>query len=299
MNKAPQHMVDDAFLNPDEFDAQRAHDLWGRIALDPDAQTRWNTLAQAEGLLWDKAAPLEGSAAQIGRMAFLGALDEQLDQEAEQDTTPATQSATIIEFPLKRVLSMAAMLCIVGVGAVLASRMIAQPSDQFQPRTGIIAPADHPGVQVFCAQSDEQSASKWSIHSAQDEPYGVLTCPLDGKLMVRMARPAPKDGWMAIFGVSDTGQVHWISPSPVHPEPVRVLHAEQRRIGAPIDLSVNHQTGTLRMHAIFSEQPVTYDALTKWIDEARSGSSISGAQRLHLGPHHTISAPYQVLEVAP
>jgi hypothetical protein len=231
-------------------------------------------------------------------MAFLGALDEQLSQEAEQDFTPVAQGATIIAFPLKRVLSMAAMLCIIGVAALMASRMFEQPPEQFQSRTGVLAPADHPGVQVFCAQPNEHTTSKWSIHSAQDEPYGVLTCPLNGKLMVRMARPAPKDGWMAIFGVSETGQVHWISPSPVRPEPVRVLHAEQRRIGAPIDLQINHQAGTLRMHAIFSEQPVTYDALTQWIDEARSASSIAHVQRLHLGPHHTTSAPYQVLEVA-
>ena len=291
------HAVDQAFADPESLDARGARALWRQLEEDPQAQARWNTLAQAEGLLWGEPCPVGGSEAQIGRLAFLGALDEQLDQEPATPDAPA-QGATVLPFPSKRALSMAAMLCVVGVGAVIASRMIPPTERSFQPRSGAVEAGDHPGVQLYCA-TPRHAGDGWSIHGAQDEAYGVLTCPQDGKLMVRMARPAHTDGWVAAFGVSDDGRVHWVVPSPARPEPVRVLRGAQRRLGAPVELSVNHRPGDVRMHAIFSEQPIPYEALSQWVRDAQSAGALLEDARLRIGPHQTLSAPYQVLEVAP
>lgn len=91
----------------------------------------------------------------------------------------------------------------------------------------------------------------------------------------------PHDGYLAIFGVQETGEVRWYYPDYGGEKSIRIKGDRvDEPLGDGIDLRVNHTPGWLRIVAVFSDKPVSAEAVESGVDRLRvrgDGAELSNA----------------------
>ncbi len=93
----------------------------------------------------------------------------------------------------------------------------------------------------------------------------------------------PHDGYLALFGFQETGEVHWYYPDYEEGKSIRIKGDKvDEPLGDGFDLSVNHTPGWLRIVAIFSDQPIDVAAVESGVDELRRGGD--GAELSNVFP---------------
>ncbi len=225
----------------------------------------------------------------FGEASFLSALDTMLARERSSNNeqaptpTPATDtteetSARIIPFStrIKRAApGLAAAAALLFSLLAISGRGVQQSplDDGFQARsaTSVERPSvvpEAPALALFCVTREQDDAV---IFRGEDEsPFGVLACPADGELKLAHKMMAHPFTHIAVFGVNRRGEIKWYGPSPASRDAVLVskhkVAGELHPVGESIRLGVNHKPGKIRVHALFSDQPLGYDRMEKLLD---------------------------------
>jgi hypothetical protein len=91
-----------------------------------------------------------------------------------------------------------------------------------------------------------------------------MECPVAGELKLGYRNREPELAYAAFFGVDRSGDIFWYGPSPAAPRPVPVeASRETVPVGETIRLGVNHSPRPVRVHAIFTSQPIDHTALIR------------------------------------
>lgn len=164
--------------------------------------------------------------------------------------------------------------------------------DSFRPAEYIAAkgyPANalsDVGIRVFQVAKSGDTVSENRVLSIHD----ILT------FTYTFAKP--HRGYLALFGVQQTGDVLWYYPDyggdasiPIEGDTI------DEPLGDGIDLSVNHYPGWLRIVALFSETPIDVAAIEGSIEMLRSsgGDPIESLRALPDNRYGTSSVQYTVL----
>jgi len=123
-----------------------------------------------------------------------------------------------------------------------------------------------PDLEVFCARRDERGVR---FDGSTDDSLGMLTCPKDGEIKITYRNHAPELGYVVFFGVDSQGSYYWYGPTPVAKEPIRAKRSEDLvPHGESIRLAVNHRPGKLRVHAVFTTEPIDFESLNQRLEAA-------------------------------
>lgn len=258
-NQDMRQALDAMYIDRTSQNAQDVHECFEQIKHDPDAQAHFNALAMADralGECWDNPGVFEQH---IGELAFLGALDAQLAAETSKHKP---QGAKIIPWPKTRIFAAAASMLIIGLGALFAKNMLPQ-EPQFQARhtTTTPKPFEKASISLFCVT---QAKDGFAIFERPgDFEFGVLQCPIkNGHLKLAYTNPYAKLKHMAVFGTDAAGNILWYLPNPARTQTVAIdVHEQMQPIGQTIQLNINHKPGKVRVHALFSQQPIDYHSL--------------------------------------
>lgn len=290
-NQDMRQTLDAMYVDRTSPKAQDVHQCFEQIKHDPDAQAHFNALAMADRALgedWDTPGEFEQH---VGELAFLGALDAQLAAEASQQKS---QGAKIIPWPKKRIFAAAASLLIVGLGALFAQKMLPQ-DPQFQARHGINTPQpfEKASISIFCATQTKEGKARFE--RPEDFEFGVLQCPIDhGHLKLAYTNPYPDLKHMAVFGADAAGNILWYLPNPARTQTVAIdVHEQLQPIGQTIRLNINHKPGKVRVHALFSKQPIDYHHLKANIEPIDTNIRFNN-NTLNLPYDHHTSTTYLI-----
>lgn len=245
--------------------------LWRELQEDEGARAHFENLAYAARALED--APRSSMERALGEATFLAALDEQLAREHEPEPSNV--------IPLFSRLRPWVALGVAAAAVALVSTQITQdpaaPTDTFQPRSATSTPkastAKSPEIQAYCVEVND---GRVQFTGPEDAPFGVVTCPEHAELKLAYLTHDPRFAYVAALGVDAEGSIHWYGPSPASPDPIAArLQATPVPLGESIVLSVNHKPGAVRVHAVFSSEPLGYDTVKTWVEGAqRQGDSL-------------------------
>jgi hypothetical protein len=144
-----------------------------------------------------------------------------------------------------------------GERGTFRARSAASASDSVYPE---------PDLEVFCARRDERGVR---FAGSTDDSLGVLTCPNDGEIKIAYRNHAPELGYVVFFGVDAEGTYYWYGPTPAAKEPVQAERSDDLvPHGESIRLEVNHRPGRLRIHAVFTTEPIDFDSLNQRLEAA-------------------------------
>ncbi len=80
-------------------------------------------------------------------------------------------------------------------------------------------------------------------------------------------RTAEKPGYMALFGVQQSGEVLWYYPDYGEEQSIPISGDKiDEPLGDGIDLSVNHKEGWLRIVSVFSDKPISVNAIESRVE---------------------------------
>lgn len=220
--------------------------------------------------------------AKAGGAWFLESLDDMLADEEQAN------SVKVVQFPRRRLDTMqalaaaaVALLTLGGVafyGALEAERYFSAAWDaqqkrqmagsrDFQPRSAALSPTTYemPSVEAFCVQRDGDSVK--FVGAAQSE-FATVRCGLDSEFKLAVRNPDSRLGYGAFIGISDDDSVYWYGPSPAEQDAITVPTTQELSpIGETIRLGVNHEAGSVRLIALFTEEPMKWGPLTGWMNE--------------------------------
>ena len=104
------------------------------------------------------------------------------------------------------------------------------------------------------------------------------------------------NGYLALFGIQEHGEVRWYYPSY---DKDRSLQIEGDKIDEPlkdgIDLAVNHTPGWLRIVAIFSEHPIDVQQIEKAVSKAENRDIIKKLEPLAFSSSDSDMRQYSVM----
>ena len=328
-----------AKLASDALDALFQEDAWpeqGLSALDvhlamrhdPALRARFDALALAARQLQpDPSAP---SALELTFLtqSLSQALDAQLAQEAHDphdapgddahgddapgDDATQTPSARLLPWPrAAKASALAAAACAaLGLAALLRGpqRLEPQPPDpSFAARSAsdehaeraIQGATPHARLHLFCLTGPPDAIT---ITSADDAPFGALSCPLDGQLKLAASNPSQQPLYIAAFSIGPQGQARWYGPSPADPQPrqvhAHVPHDLPAPLGESIHLRVNHSLGLLTVYALSSPSPLDHATLQAWLKAQPAQAWADGQPKLPQGVALS-SATLEIVEAAP
>ncbi len=265
--------LDRLFIEASELAATR--ELVAKVREDEATRERFNALAQAERALESDQACGAFERA-FGEAMFLEGLDALLASEAEGapevETTRATDARVLRPVwwrtQAARAGAMAASVAIVGAGAWALTRpsdggVAGPPADTYQAR-GLATDAppveDAQRVGVFCVTTDAGGEARFE--GPDEAALGLVQCAQDASIKLAIINPQAQHQYVAVFGVSERGELLWYGPSPAAPAAQRAPQSlTWAPIGETIQLNVNHEVGSVRVHAVFSPTPITYAML--------------------------------------
>jgi hypothetical protein len=108
----------------------------------------------------------------------------------------------------------------------------------------------------------------------------------------------PHQGYLALFGVQETGDIRWYYPDYGGNASIPIEgDAIDEPLGDGIDLSVNHSPGWLRIVALFSESPIDATAIEGSIEMLRAsgGDPIETLRALPDNRYGTSSVQYSLM----
>lgn len=217
----------------------------------------------------DESGPFERD---FDDAVFEARLDDMLEAEpgsqADGGRPGAGESTVVSLFGSSRgavaTLAAAALTALVA-GTVLYQQTGAPGGDEFQPRSSV-GPSDgagftRPDLELFCAR---RTGDGVRFRGGSETPPGDMECPVAGELKLGYRNRDPELAYAAFFGVDRSGDIYWYGPSPAVPKPVPVESSrETMPVGETIRLSVNHSPGPVRVHAVFTSEPVDHTALKR------------------------------------
>ena len=156
----------------------------------------------------------------------------------------------------------AAALAVLVLGVVLMRRG-GDAADEFNPRSAATASDSanfaRPDLELFCVRRADGDVE---FEGTTDVAMGALECPMGAELKLAYRNPSKRLQYAAFFGIAADGSAYWYGPTPATPRPVEVRSTEKLvPFGETIRLNVNHSPGRVRVHAIFSTQPIGFDQL--------------------------------------
>ncbi len=239
------------------------------ISRDAQLAERFDSLALADRALQDSDEPTDFER-DFGRAWFDASLDAMLAEEREeQDDSHGGKTDNVVQLrPRKQPIAAwasAAAVLLMGAFTLTQAPTVAPPA--FQARTAAVAGwqprPDAPKLMAFCV---ERQAGEVVFNGPDEAPFGVVACPNDAELKLAVEKPGDTWKWAAFFGVYEDGTVLWYGPTPVAPKPVALDSTQDLQpIGESIRLGVNHKPGPVRVHALFTTEPVDFDQLEKWV----------------------------------
>lgn len=308
-------MLDRLFVDQELPDEASAASLYTQLRSDAAAQRRFDALALTSRELQpdvDVMSPMERA---FSAAHFMHALDAQLAEEAKENTTEPTRDNVVslaarrparLTHPMQLTALAAALLGTLAAALLLGPEPhnpLLPEEDGFQARSlspahRVAHPSTHaiPTLSLFCIAS--RAGDEPEIHSAEEAPFGVLSCRADEALAFAAKNPDPAMRYVALFGVDASGRILWYGPSPAAPEAIALTqHEEPAPIGSSIQLAVNHRPGPVAVHALFSPRPIDHAILTQWLrgeslsaDRPLPSSALPDEVRL-------VRATFDVLEV--
>ncbi|MFU8806575.1 MAG: hypothetical protein ACNA8W_22385 [Bradymonadaceae bacterium] len=160
----------------------------------------------------------------------------------------------------------AAVAGLLSTATLFIAQQRIQEIDDFQARSAthvVPDPHDRPQLELFCADR-ERDTGELTFRGSSDAPFGALSCPLEAELKLAYTNPDPRHRYAAFFGISPAGDLYWYGPSPADGAPMTITTTSDiEPIGESIRLTVNHEPGLLRVHAIFSPTPLDFDAVSR------------------------------------
>lgn len=247
------------------------------ISEDESLRGRFDRMALADRALGgneDEPGDFERA---FGRALFDARLDAMLAEEEADNVVPLrspTPRETDHRQPPEERRPARPVAAWVSAAAVLVVSSFAYfgvqqlPEPEFQARTAAASDwtprTESPRVIAFCV---ERSGGDVRFSGPDDAPFGVVSCPVDGELKLAIRNEGQPRSHVAFFGVHEDGSLEWYGPSPADPSPVSVEPAEGIvPVGETIRLNVNHHPGAVRIHALFTDEPVDFPALRQWVE---------------------------------
>jgi hypothetical protein len=254
----------------------------------------------------------------FGEASFFNALDTMLAQEQSAQHEPTStvtapsneESAKVITLSswFKRSApGLAAAAALLFSLLAISGRGVQQPplqDDGFQARSATSTDSfktvpEAPALALFCVTREENN--EVVFRGENESPFGVLACSKDGEL--KLAHKAPEHPFthIAVFGVDRRGELKWYGPSPASRDAVEIsehkVAGTLHPVGESIRLGVNHKAGKVRVHALFSNQPLDYDRLEVLLDR-KTGEQLFNEVKLDLADEgiSTTSKTFDVTE---
>lgn len=292
----PQEQLESLFVDGELPSDPEA--LWRTLASDDRARHDFDRLAMAARALED--APRSSMERDLGEAMFLAMLDTQLAQEQ----TPAPPPNNVIPlFTRPRALAILGVAAAAALASTQISWEASKPvaDDAFQPRsatpsTNALPTTRAPEIQAYCVEVDK--AGDVSFTGPEDAPFGVVSCPKNAELKLAYVTHDATWSYVAAFGVDAQGQVHWYGPTPVAPRAIEARRAlTPAPLGESILLSVNHQPGPVRVHAVFSSEPLPYDTLKGWVQGDQDLFAPDATLTTNTPGTVTTSTTFEIVEV--
>ena len=282
--------------------------LFDYVSDSPEAQRYFDHLAIADRAFAEEEAVDEPGdfERQFGDAAFDAKLDAMLaDERADgnEQTSHASDSSTVISLfgtgqNAASVLAAAALAALVAGTVLFEFGPRSSGDDDFQPRSAVTDDGRKtyasPEVELFCARPRNGGVDITGTDEIEDR----LTCPTDAELKLGYRNRSPNLAYAAFFGVDESGTIYWYGPSPAAPSPVAVDQSEAIvPVGESIRLNVNHTPGVVRVHGLFSSEPIDHAALKKALAR-KSDRELWEKPRLRFEqwPSATTSTTFEVLE---
>ncbi len=268
-----EKLLQSLFVEHSLDDPGQANELFSQLrddeALAHDFDVLAITTRELEGVEPDTMSQME---LDFHELHFMHALDAQLASESQPDseTLPA-DNVIPVDFSRQQltlhIMAIAAMLCVtLGAGILLRPTTVPPDEGTFEPRGthDVTTPSGPmPALEVFCLTRDE--TGKVKVKGKKEAAFGVVACPQHGEVQFASVNPqAAGFTHVAMFGMSEHGELLWYGPSPAHPAPRRVPFSDKPgALGESIKLDVNHKPGTIKTYAIFSRSPIDHVMLMK------------------------------------
>jgi hypothetical protein len=116
----------------------------------------------------------------------------------------------------------------------------------------------------------ERSAGEVVFTGPEQSAFGVVSCPKDAEIKLAVENSDSQWKWAAFFGAHENGTLLWYGPTPATKQPVRIAsNKDVEPVGESIRLGVNHTEGAVRVHALFTNEPVDFARLESWVGENR------------------------------
>jgi hypothetical protein len=161
----------------------------------------------------------------------------------------------------KWMLAATALLCL---AAVALFQPGPEPLDPFQARNAARttdSDRNHSvSLDTYCVQRN--GADGPVFRGANEGAMGVTQCHRGEELKLAYRNEDISLRYLSIVGVAANGTIYWYGPSPADVEPYQIDRATtQKPVGETVRLSVNHGTGPIRVHGIFSENKISFNEL--------------------------------------
>lgn len=299
----PRQALEVLFVKDHLPEGADAYDLMDHMREDAAAREHFDQLALAsrelEQVSGEGRSSFERS---FGEASFLGALDAMLEEEQGASNAAPTVSPTIAEprreqraevielstwFKVKQAapgLAAAAAL-LFSLLAISDRGVQPQPDEGFQARSAThttrtqSVPAA-PSLALFCVT--REGGDGVVFRGEREFPFGVLACSKDSELKLAHETPTHRFTHVAVFGIDHRGELKWYGPSPASRDAVevsdKIVASKLRPIGESIRLGVNHEPGKIRVHALFSDQPLDYGKLESLLAGKDRGQLFEEAQ---------------------
>jgi hypothetical protein len=202
-------------------------------------------------------AALTGSAAGLSHFARERVRDAVLDAVAPEKQTRKSLLG----------LKWALVGTAAAVSAVLALTLL-QPTRERSHRTTLSESARLAPIELVAAKGHPKKETAdvgirlFKVSKAGDAVTEDSSLLLNDIITFTYTYAKSHDGYLALFGIQETGEVRWYYPDYGENKTFKI---QGNRVDEPledgIDLSINHEPGWLRVVALFSERPVDVSAI--------------------------------------
>jgi hypothetical protein len=229
---------------------------WGRLRQHlkgcEQCRDRYNRAVLAERMLHGGPQSIDRpQAPELDRVerALFDAAEERGWARMRKWFTPPVRWATAATMTLAAVVLVPLLLRSPGAGPSATS----ETPETLVARGGApaVSGARTAGLQAFCMTDD--------VPLRELTPSGSR-CALSAQLKLAITNPAGYF-WVFLVGVDDAYDVLWYVPRPPATQSVPAIAAGP--IGGAIKLGFNHVPGPLRIYALFSDAPLSAEAVTE------------------------------------
>lgn len=127
------------------------------------------------------------------------------------------------------------------------------------PSNPAFAPRGHgaPTFRLYCLEGTTHQP-----RTAHRGPDGAADCNLDSVLGFGYTNPDGAYRFLSVFATDASGAYYWYAPNPAQPESLAIPPSDGvQALPRTVRLSVNHDVGTFRVMAVFTVDPLPFDAL--------------------------------------